>query len=214
MIKDSSQSTHTRVRAVVTGAVILDVSHRFVAPKSPADQTQRESLLSRVQIGLNTISPASRRMLTALRKSMLVSFSLSDGYLFEPVNRARLADELGRAALVPYDIKILRGLAKSRFVIEQRRALPRKQYGEIWLGAGAEFIYSITPEILYCLLQLDPDERPRLNTLQNKAAMIAATERGARVVDVQPRLVPGRQQLLTKSETTLVDRVLNWLMKL
>lgn len=213
MVNTNSQSTHARGRAVAPERVILDVSHRFVAPKSPADQTQREALLTSVERALNNISPASRRMLTALRKSMLVSFSLSDGYLFEPVNRARLADELGRAALVPYDIKVLRGLDRMKFIAERRRALPRKQYGEIWLGAGAEFIYSIKPEILYCLLQLDPDERPRLNTLQNKAAMIAATERGARVVDAQPRLVPGRQQLLRKSETTLVDRVLDWLMK-
>lgn len=107
-------------------------------------------------------------MLNAVRAALLVSYDAQRGYRFKGyVNRAAIAAQLGRQTLVPYDIKMLRALAGKRLIQEYTHPLPRKQHGEIWLGSGAEFVYHISSEVLYCLLMVDAQESARLTALSS-----------------------------------------------
>lgn len=168
LVKANGQPTRARIREEHTVFCRIDGSHRFMRLKSPQDQVQYEQYITYVRNALKTLSPATRRVLDAVRAALLVSYDEKRGYKFNGyVNRAAIAAQLGRQTLVPYDIKMLRGLAGKRLIQEYTHPLPRKQYGDIWLGAGAEYVYHITSDVLYCLLMVDAQESGRLTALTN-----------------------------------------------
>ncbi len=103
---------------------------------------------------------------------MLIEYVPTKRYMFRQyVNRVMIAEVLGRQALVPYDIRMLHQLGDLCLVEESKHPLPRKRYGDILLGAGAEFVYTIPLDTLYGLLYYDPDERPRLQTIGARPAV-------------------------------------------
>lgn len=157
-------------------------------------------------------------MLQAVRAAQLVSYDDQKGYKFAPyVNRAAIARKLERELLVPYDIRILRNLASMKLIVESRRALPRKQYGEIWLGAGAEFIYAIPGETLFCLLAVDPDEKQRLASLVKLTSAREAreAEKAKQLKQKQEleryRSMYGYKDVLKPKKRNLLERIVDLL---
>ena len=156
---------------VGTSQLKITSSHRFVSPQSAEDQLKRAKYIAAVKSKVGNLSPATKRVLAALIKATFVSYSSLAGYSFQPANRAAIAEKLGRKTLVRYDVVMLRSLAAHYLAIEERKPLPRKVYGDIWLGAGMEFIYHVPLDTLVCLLFLDPTGNARLKSLREMEAL-------------------------------------------
>lgn len=156
----NSQSTRAREK---TG--MLNSSEPLLAPRTQADADRRKLEIQRMRALLKTLTPATRRMLFAIVRAVLTGYSETNGYSYRPANRQLIADHLGRRSLYPHDRELLRKLVELKLVVEQRQALPRKQYGEIMLGAGAEYVYSFETRTLFLLLYLDDTERDRIDRL-------------------------------------------------
>ncbi|MBK8025775.1 MAG: hypothetical protein IPK19_31390 [Chloroflexi bacterium] len=88
-----------------------------------------------------------------------------------------------------------------------KRALPRKQLGDIWLGAGAEYVYSIPADVLFGLLALDKTEHERIAELVALSTARAARDRQ------QSETEQSKPQYLTPIhyKPSLWDRVLDFL---
>lgn len=181
MVNANGQPTRTRDKngahvQSVSGNLRISAVHRFAKPGSDFDAMQRERWLTAIGGRIDALSPATQRVLAAVRTAMLIGYEPGKGYSFRQyVNRAAIAQALGRSALVPYDIRMLRHLCDQRLLEEGRHPLPRKRYGDIWLGAGAEYVYTIGSDVLYCLLYHDVQERPRLLALKPKQAPATIT---------------------------------------
>jgi hypothetical protein len=171
LVNANGYPTRTRDRKVptinrVSGQVKIDASHRFVKAASNIDQMQRQQYIESIGARTKKLSPATRRVLSAVGTAMFREYIPAKGYVFqEYVNRAAIARALGRSTLVPYDIQMLRQLCDLKLLAEYKHPLPRKQFGEIWLGAGAEFVYTIPLDTLYCLLYHDAKERSCLEAI-------------------------------------------------
>ncbi len=139
---------------------------------------------------------------------MLIEYTPQKGYQFRQyVNRAAIADVLGREKLVPYDIRMLRQLHDLRLVEEAKHPLPRKCYGDIWLGAGAEFVYTIPSDILYCLLYHDPKERARLLVLKPRG--ISTGRAGTPITS--PKLDRRLDMPRAGQKRSLLARIRDWI---
>lgn len=199
-----------RDKGHVFNAIVIDSAHRFFAANG---KHQRDQHLASFKAAFNKLSPATRRVLQAVRVALFKGYDRQQGYTFKPfVNRAAIAHELGRDSLVPYDIRMLRALASKGLLIEGKRALPRKQYGEIWLGAGAEFIYAIPQDVLFCFLAFDPDEKQRIVGLVRLAAdqtkakeSLAKRDKQAQEFDYYRKLYSDKPQ-----ERSLLKRITDW----
>jgi hypothetical protein len=173
MVNANGYPTRTRDRNVpfvqsTSGTFKLHGSHRFLKLAGNMDTMQRDQFVQSISKRVDKLSPATRRVLAAVRAAMFISYDPVKGYVFRQyVNRVEIAKVLKRSSLVPYDIRMLRQLCDLRLIEECKHPLPRKQYGEIWLGAGAEFVYTIHSDVLYCLLHHDPRERSRLLALKS-----------------------------------------------
>lgn len=211
LVNASSYPTRARVRKGTHKLCRIDRSFRFVAESNSV--FDREQMIRSHKAGISSLSPATQRVLNAVRRALLVSYDAKRGYLFaSSVNRAAIAQELGRSALVPYDIRMLRALAAKHLVVESRAALPRKQYGDIWLGAGAEFVYGIPDHILFVLLALDPDEKDRLAVLIAQGKAQAAQDKmKAQLAKDQARLAMYKPQPVKKERFSLLERIVDLL---
>ena len=208
MVNANGQPTRARVRQGDSAFCRIDGSHRFLMLRHAAERFEHEQTLNRVRSQVGLLSPATKRMLSAVYRALFVSYSES-GYQFKPfVNRQGIADKLGRKVLVPYDITMLRTLAKRGLLQESRRSLPRRQYGDIWLGAGAEFVYTIPADVLFCLLELDTREKDRLAALR---PLPAADHLPARTAPKLTNKQIEQQLLTTRYKPSLWDRLLDWI---
>ena len=170
MINANGDRTRTRDGTDTASVSVLDSTHRLFRSEC---RVERERLINRVQLVLRNQSPATRRMLKALVMTLARGYSPATGYGFaQSANRAAIAAQLGRSVLVPYDIRVLRSLAAKGLVTESKRALPRKQFGDIWLGSGAEFVYSIPSDVLFALMAINPSEQARFKQLANRQATL------------------------------------------
>lgn len=195
MVSANGDFTRTHARVDTPKTILIDRSHRFINVRDPSSKLHRDRWLASFTRAYSGLSPASRRLLQAVRRAALMSYEARRGYVFSgAVNRAAIARVLGRSALVPYDIRLLRDLAAKELLTERKRALPRKQYGEIWLGAGAEFVYSLSSDVLYGLLTVDEVEKDRL------AELIALAEAKA----AQKAAEAARQKALAERDRDLV----------
>lgn len=120
-------------------------THPFEMPENNATLERRKWVYKNVNHHLSTLSPSRRRMLMAVYRAMGKD-GLGDVF-YETVNRLEIADMLERDKLVPWDIKVLRDLIRLGLVKEQRQTLPLRY----WRARGAEYRYSIDPDILWCL---------------------------------------------------------------
>lgn len=130
-------------------------THPFEMPANKAVLERRKWCYKALNHKLSTLSPSRRRMLMAVYRAMQ-----QDGMgFYESVNRLEIADMLERDKLVPWDVKVLRDLMQLGLVTEQRQAMPLRY----WRARGAEYRYSIDPDILWCLRQKLRIARKRKN---------------------------------------------------
>lgn len=171
----TKQNTHSKNVPIVPDAArgyILGPGRRFIDLPDTRAKDERESAIRSMRTQLRDLSPAAARLLNAVLKSVLLRFDESSGYQVQPASRAVIAAQLGRKSLIPHDIKLLRELVFLDLVTEGRQPLPRRQVGQIWHGAGYEYVYSIKPDTLICLLALDPVERDRLREMKKNAGQL------------------------------------------
>lgn len=166
MVNANGQRTRMRDSTDTLQTIELNSTHRLFSSEC---RVEREHWIAKLKVTMEQESPATRRMMRAVLSAMAIGFDAAHGYrLAAYVNRAAIAEKLGRTALVPYDIQILRKLASKKLIVESKRALPRKQYGEIWLGSGAEFVYSIPSNVLFAMLANNPNERTRFAAMMSQ----------------------------------------------
>jgi hypothetical protein len=124
------------------------------------DPREHDTALRFVQDRLPLLSPATRRMLDAVYAALALSDEPAGAYGFcASVNRAAIAEALGKLRLIPYDVAMLRKLATLGLVLEGDFPLPVKTLigadGQpLQLGAGHEFRYGIPKNVLYALIVL------------------------------------------------------------
>jgi hypothetical protein len=133
-------------------------------------EAQQEKRITQMYKAVNSLSPATQRVLDAVYAAMYRGYSSSNGWGFvTPVTRDEIAIALNRKRLVPYDITMLRRLAELRYLTESRRALPRREWNGIWLGSGYEFVYAIYPNNLWLLIQINDLEWEHIKEQQAPA---------------------------------------------
>lgn len=124
------------------------------------DPREHDAALRFVRDRLPLLSPATRRMFDAVYAALALSGEPAGVYAFcASVNRAAIAEVLGKPRLIPYDVAMLRKLAQHGLVREGDFPLPVKTMtgadGQpLQLGAGHEFRYGIPKNVLYALIVL------------------------------------------------------------
>lgn len=213
MVNANGNPTRARVGVQMLTPVVIDRTHPYFAPNNTHERERRVQVFTGA---FETLSPATRRVLQAVKAALFKSYDSRRGYQFAPyVNRTAIAQELGRDSLVPYDIRMLRNLAAKRFVVETKRALPRKQYGDIWLGAGAEYVYAIPPGVLFGLLVTDPYEKERLAELTRLGAARAAQAAARDIRRNTEREIERYEAMLAQraqyKQQSLIEKIIDWL---
>lgn len=148
--------------------------HRFIKPRKDQDRIDCESLIAYITKDVETLSPATRRVLDALRRVLFHRFDDLSGYTFHPTaTRADIAAEFGRGLLLrSHRVNCLEYLVHCDYVVKVRRVRPCRERrdrvtGRVYRqGSGAEYRYSIPMDTMFCLLWLDPRERGRLEALR------------------------------------------------
>lgn len=167
---------------MVSRSVLIALSHPFITPKSNADIERRKHQLELVKRLRGQMSPASERMIDAFVGALQLRFHEGKGYSgFESVSREQIAEQLKHSSLYPHDIRLLRTLNQQQFIREKRQNLQvRYMLGadgqKLRQGAGFEYVYTMHPETLYCLLWHNPNHRLKLDELEQVAKRQAAHE--------------------------------------
>lgn len=120
--------------------------HRFGTPRSRGDIEDRRRTYEDVRKSVSSLSPGTRRLLYSLIKCVHTEGDSIFGH--HPVSRAQLSKFIGKRALIPHDIKMLRWLCEAGLIYEAKRTLPLKE----WRARGYEFQYDIKEDVLWCLL--------------------------------------------------------------
>lgn len=152
-----------RARAGALDTHYLSVLTAFkpVKLKQPLEELHQHHVTETVRRAVSAQTPATRRMLDALRAALTVRSDPARGYYYAAqANRLGIARRLGKGALVRYDIEMLRRLTAVGLIQERKQPLPVKTMRgadgrELQLGAGAEYVYSIPEVVLYALLVID-----------------------------------------------------------
>ncbi|MBI1258034.1 MAG: hypothetical protein GC204_11235 [Chloroflexi bacterium] len=152
----------------------------------PEDSVEQMEIVGAVRRTLPTLSPATRRMLDALRLALTVRADPAQGYEFRGfVSRADIAAAMDKARLVPYDVEKLNKLVAAHLIVEDYHALPtmtvRGANGQdLQYGAGGEFIYQIPSKIMYALIFISDPGAFSILKLRGEAKAAALQARASR----------------------------------
>ncbi len=163
--------------------LISDTAFKPFKFTQPDGNTEQMEIVGAVRRTLPALSPATRRMLDAVRQAQTIRADPASRFEFRGyVNRADIAAVMHKSRLVPYDVQKLNKLLERHLMSEDYHALPtmtmRGADGqELQYGAGGEYIYQIPPKIMYALIFIDDPGSLEILKLRGEARAAALSAR-------------------------------------